>query len=142
MKVLYTAEAIATGGRTGTAEATDGQGELKLTLVKPKSMGGPGEGGTNPEQLFAAGYSACFISTLDFLAKQKKLEIGTPEIRCSVDIGPREDAPGYGLAVRMTVTIPGIDKADAEALLELTHQTCPYSNAIRNNVEITLSLAE
>jgi lipoyl-dependent peroxiredoxin len=142
VRVIYTAEAIARGGRTGTAETSDGEGELKLNLVKPKSMGGPGAGGTNPEQLFAAGYAACFISTMDFLAKQKKLSIGTPEIRCAVDIGPRDEAPGYGLAVRMVVAIPGIEKADAEALLELTHQTCPYSNAIRNNVDVTLSLAD
>jgi lipoyl-dependent peroxiredoxin len=142
VRVIYTAEAIARGGRTGTAETSDDEGELKLNLVKPKSMGGPGAGGTNPEQLFAAGYAACFISTMDFLANQKKLSIGTPEIRCSVDIGPRDEAPGYGLAIRMVVAIPGIEKADAEALLELTHQTCPYSNAIRNNVDVTLSLAD
>ncbi len=141
MKVIYTAEALAKGGRTGTAEALDGQGELKINLVKPKSMAGPGTGGTNPEQLFAAGYAACFISTMDFLAKQKKLAIGTPEIHCSVDIGPRESAPGYGLAVRMKVTIPGIEKAEAAELLEATHQTCPYSNAIRGNVAVDLSLA-
>ncbi|MAS44423.1 MAG: organic hydroperoxide resistance protein [Rhodobacteraceae bacterium] len=139
MKILYTAEAEAVGGREGTASTPDGA--LDLKLVKPVGMGGTGEGGTNPEQLFAAGYAACFVSTLDFLARAKKLEIGTPSAAARVSIGPNEDKPGYGLAVEMAVTIPGLEREAAQALLEEAHRNCPYSNATRGNVEVALTLA-
>ena len=138
MKILYTAEAEAVGGREGTASTPDGA--LDLKLVKPVGMGGTGEGGTNPEQLFAAGYAACFVSTLDFLARAKKLEIGTPSAAARVSIGPNEDKPGYGLAVEMAVTIPGLEREAAQALLEEAHRNCPYSNATRGNVKTTLKL--
>ncbi|MEC9432034.1 MAG: Ohr family peroxiredoxin [Pseudomonadota bacterium] len=139
MKVLYTAEAEAVGGREGTASTPDGA--LDLKLVKPVGMGGTGVGGTNPEQLFAAGYAACFVSTLDFLARSKKLSIGTPSAAAKVAIGPNEDKPGYGLAVEMAVSIPGLGREAAQALLDEAHANCPYSNATRGNVEVKLSLA-
>ncbi len=139
MKILYTAEAHATGGRAGTASTPDGA--LDLALVKPKAMGGPGVGGTNPEQLFAAGYAACFVSTLDFLAKQAKVEIGAPSAVAKVSIGPNEDIPGYGLAVELAVTVPGVEREQAQALVDLAHRTCPYSNATRGNIEVTVTLA-
>lgn len=138
MKILYTAEASAHGGREGTAATPDGA--LDLKLAKPVGMGGTGQGGTNPEQLFAAGYAACFVSTLDFLARAQKLKIGTPSATARVSIGPNEDKPGYGLAVEMAVTIPGLDRAQAQALLDEAHRNCPYSNATRGNIEVTLSL--
>ncbi|MEO4040029.1 organic hydroperoxide resistance protein [Hoeflea sp. CAU 1731] len=140
MKILYTAEGKAVGGRTGAASTPDGA--LDLTLVKPKEMGGPGEGGTNPEQLFACGYAACFVSTLGVIAQMEKTTIGTPEAVAKVSIGPNEDKPGYGLAVEMTVTIPDVDRDTAEKLLEKAHAMCPYSNATRGNIPVNITLTD
>lgn len=138
MTVLYTASAEASGGRSGTTRTTDGV--LDLNLVKPVGMGGTGIGGTNPEQLFACGYAACFVSTLEFLAKAAKLPLVTPaSADIEVDIGPKEGATGYHLAVRMAVSTPGLSAEQAEALLAKTHQTCPYSNAIKGNVDVTIT---
>lgn len=138
LKVLYTAAATATGGRSGNARSSDGA--LDLTLVKPASMGGTGIGGTNPEQLFACGYAACFVSTLEFLAKAAKLPLIPPaSADVEVDIGPKDGATGYHLAVRMAVTTPGLSGTEAADLLSKAHQTCPYSNAIKGNVEVTIT---
>lgn len=140
MKILYTAHATATGGRTGEAKSDDGQ--LAVKLVTVKELGGPGGEGTNPEQLFAAGYSACFLSALKLVAgQQKKALPATTSISADVGIGPQDSGVGFGLAVTLNVSIPGMDKAEAEALVEATHQVCPYSNATRGNVDVQLVIA-
>lgn len=140
MKILYTAHATATGGRTGEAKSDDGQ--LAVKLVTVKELGGPGGEGTNPEQLFAAGYSACFLSALKLVAgQQKKALPATTSISADVGIGPQDSGVGFGLAVTLNVSIPGMDKAEAEALVDATHQVCPYSNATRGNVDVQLVIA-
>lgn len=137
---LYTAHASATGGRDGRARIADP--ELDLTLAPPKAMGGSGQG-HNPEQLFAAGYAACFIGAMKFAASQDDSLPKPPadtRIDAAVGIGPRAEG-GFGLAVELTVHLPGLDRAAAERLIEITHGICPYSNATRGNVEVTLTLA-
>jgi Ohr subfamily peroxiredoxin len=137
MKVLYTAHATATGGRTGEAKSSDGQ--LAVKLVTVKELGGPGGDGTNPEQLFAAGYSACFLSALKLVAGQQKKSVpATTSISADVGIGPQDSGIGFGLAVTLNVSIPGMDREDAQKLVEATHQVCPYSNATRGNVDVKL----
>jgi Ohr subfamily peroxiredoxin len=139
MKILYTAHATATGGRTGEAKSSDGQ--LAVKLVTVKELGGPGGDGTNPEQLFAAGYSACFLSALKLVAgQQKKALPADASISADVGIGPQDSGVGFGLAVTLNVSIPGMDRAEAEKLVEATHQVCPYSNATRGNVDVKLNL--
>jgi Ohr subfamily peroxiredoxin len=135
-KVVYTAHATSTGGRDGRSVTPDGQLDLKLSV--PKAMGGKGEG-TNPEQLFAAGYSACFIGAMGFVAGQQKkaLPAGT-KIDAEVDIGPIPNA--FGIAVRMAVSLPGMPRDEAEALVAAAHQVCPYSNATRGNIAVTLTV--
>lgn len=135
-KVLYTAHATSTGGRDGRSVAADGH--LDVALNPPKEMGGKGEG-TNPESLFAAGYSACFIGAIKAVAGQQKIAV-PPDIRidASVSIGPIP--VGYGISAELKVHIPGMDKAEAEKLVEAAHQVCPYSNATRGNIEVTLSV--
>lgn len=135
-KVVYTAHATATGGRDGKAVSSDGKLEASLSL--PKEMGGRGEG-TNPEQLFAAGYSACFLGAMGFVAGQQKqaLPAGT-QIASEVDIGPIP--AGFGIAVRLNITLPGMDREKAEALVAAAHQVCPYSNATRGNIAVTLTV--
>lgn len=132
-KVLYTAHAHTTGGRDGHAKTDDGR--LNVTLSSPGTSGT----GTNPEQLFAAGYSACFIGALKAVAGTKKISVpeGT-SIDASVDLG--KIANGYGIAVRLEVSLPGMDRAAAQELVNAAHQVCPYSNATRGNIEVTLSL--
>ncbi|NNM71586.1 organic hydroperoxide resistance protein [Enterovirga aerilata] len=137
MKVIYTAEAVATGGRNGTARSSDG--ELDLRLARPKEMGGPG-GGTNPEQLFAVGYAACFASTMDHLARQQKLDIGTPQVTAKVGLAMMEGG-AYGITAELLVSLPALPEDQARALLEQAHRTCPYSNATRGNVDVKLTLA-
>ncbi|MDO8421805.1 MAG: organic hydroperoxide resistance protein [Parvibaculum sp.] len=140
MKILYTAHATATGGRTGEAKSDDGQ--LAVKLVTVKELGGPGGDGTNPEQLFAAGYSACFLSALKLVAGQQKKPLpAATSISADVGIGPQDSGVGFGLAVTLNVSIPGMDKAEATALVEATHQVCPYSNATRGNVDVKLVIA-
>lgn len=136
-KVLYRAEAEAKGGRNGTAVSSDNHLNVKLSL--PKEMGGVGGEGTNPEQLFAAGYSACFLGAMQFVAGQKKIAL-SPEasIRGNVGIGPVPG--GFGLEVELKVSIPGMDKAAARDLVEAAHHVCPYSNATRNNISVTLTV--
>ena len=137
-KVLYTATATATGGRTGSAESSDGV--LKVTLSTPKELGGAGGPGTNPEQLFAAGYSACFIGALKAVGGMQKIAIPQDvAVDAEVDLGPITG--GYGIAVRMTVHLPGMDRAAAQALVDAAHKVCPYSNATRGNIDMTLTLA-
>ncbi|MCA0318711.1 MAG: organic hydroperoxide resistance protein [Proteobacteria bacterium] len=140
MKVLYTTKGSATGGRTGSAGSEDGR--LKVALDTPKELGGNGGEGTNPEQLFAAGYSACFLGALKFVAGKAKVQL-SPEttITATVGIGPRDDGRGFGLDVALQVAVPGVDKTVAEQLVEQAHLVCPYSNATRGNLDVRLSVA-
>ncbi|MDZ4176466.1 MAG: organic hydroperoxide resistance protein [Hydrogenophaga sp.] len=136
-KVLYTARARTTGGRVGTARTDDGLLDIKLT--PPKAMGGAGTA-TNPEQLFAAGYSACFMGALKHVAGMKKVAIpADASIEAEVDIGPIP--AGFGIAARLTVNLPGVDRAVAQDLADTAHQVCPYSNATRGNIDVTIALA-
>ena len=135
-KVIYTAKAHTTGGRDGRSVTSDGILDVKLAL--PKEMGGQG-GGTNPEQLFAAGYSACFMSALKYVAGERKTPVPpTASIDASVSIG--QIAHGFGLAVELAVHLPGIDAAVAKELVDAAHQVCPYSNATRGNIEVVLKV--
>lgn len=133
IKPLYTARATATGGRAGHAVSDDGI--LDVDLRPPKEMGGPG-GATNPEQLFAAGYAACFQSALGAVGRREHVDTSNSLVEADVSIGTIGGG-GYGLAVTLRVTIPGADPAQARA----AHQVCPYSNATRGNIEITLEVA-
>lgn len=136
-KVLYTAQATSSGGRTGTSKSDDGR--LQLTLSTPKALGGDDGAGTNPEQLFAAGYSACFIGALKVVAMQAKMQLpAETSITARVGIGPI--AVGYGIQASLNVNLPGFDKAVAMGLVEKAHQVCPYSNATRGNIEVDLSV--
>ncbi|HPK31280.1 MAG TPA: organic hydroperoxide resistance protein [Ottowia sp.] len=133
-KVLYTAHAHTTGGRDGESRTDDGR--LAVRLTPP---GAPGNG-TNPEQLFAAGYSACFIGAMKAVAGKQKITLPADlSVDAEVDLGPVGQA--YGIAVRMTITLPGMDKAAAQALVDTAHQVCPYSNATRGNIDVTLTVA-
>jgi osmotically inducible protein OsmC len=138
-RAIYTAHARATGGRVGTAKSDDGQIDLKLD--RPVEMGGKGNG-TNPEQLFAAGYAACFIGALRVVAGKRHLRV--PEdvaIDSEVSLGPLAGGvEGYGIAVNMTIHLPGIEKATAEELVHTAHQICPYSNATRGNIDVLLTV--
>jgi lipoyl-dependent peroxiredoxin len=136
-KVLYTATATATGGRTGTASSNDGA--LNVTLSTPKELGGAGGAGTNPEQMFAAGYSACFIGALKAVGAGQKIKVPDDvSITSQVGIGPIPG--GFGIQVAMAVTLPGMERAAAEALVAAAHQVCPYSNATRGNIDMTLTV--
>ncbi len=136
-KVVYTARAHTTGGREGTSRSDDGLLEVKLS--PPKAMGGAGNG-TNPEQMFAAGYSACFMGAMKHVAGMKKIAVpANAAIDAEVDIGPIPQ--GFGIAVRMTIHLPGMDRAVAEDLVNTAHQVCPYSNATRGNIPVTLTVA-
>ena len=137
MKTLYQTSATATGGRNGHVVSQDGV--LDLQLVIPKEMGGAGGALSNPEQLFAAGYAACFDSALAFVAAQKKLTPGNTQVDATVGIGPN-GVGGFGLSVKLEVSIPGLARDVAQALLEATDLVCPYSNALRGNVEVELVL--
>jgi lipoyl-dependent peroxiredoxin len=139
-KAIYTAHATSTGGRTGTTESSDGA--IKLSLVTPKELGGPGGLGTNPEQLFAAGYSACFIGAMKAVAARQKIALPADvSIKADVSIGAMTGKEGaFAIAVAMAVHVPGMDKAAAEALVATAHQVCPYSNATRGNVDVALSV--
>jgi len=135
-KVLYTAKARTTGGRDGRAVSDDGL--LDVKLAPPKELGGMG-GATNPEQLFAAGYSACFMGALKHVAGMKKVAVpADASIEASVDIG--SISQGFGIAVQMTINLPGLDRAVAQDLLDTAHQVCPYSNATRGNIVVELTL--
>ena len=136
MKALYTTQVKVQGGRDGKAQSTDNR--LELTLALPKELGGSGKG-TNPEQLFASGYSACFMGAMKHVAGMKKIAVpADAAIDAEVDIGPIPQ--GFGIAVRMTIHLPGMDRAVAEDLVHTAHQVCPYSNATRGNIDVTLTV--
>lgn len=139
-KALYTAHATSTGGRTGTTESSDGA--IKLNLVTPKELGGAGGAGTNPEQLFASGYSACFIGALKAVAARQKITLTSEvSIKASVSIGPMTGKAGaFGIAVSMDISLPGMERSAAEALVATAHEVCPYSNATRGNIDVTLNI--
>lgn len=139
-KILYSTRATATGGRDGTARTDDGA--FEVALATPKELGGNGQG-NNPEQLFAAGYAACFLSAMKFVGTQ-----GTharlpndASVSATVGIGPREDK-GFGLAVTLDIVLPGLDRAAAEALVAEADTVCPYSHAVRGNIAVTLVIPE
>lgn len=137
--VKYQTQARATGGRDGHARSQDGT--LDLALSTPKELGGAGGDGTNPEQLFAAGYSACFIGALKVAGGQLKLKVpADTAVTAQVGIGPRSEG-GFGITADLKVSLPGLDRADAERLVEAAHQICPYSNATRGNVDVGLTVA-
>ena len=139
MKTLYTAEALASGaGRNGHVRSTDGF--VDMDLATPEGMGGSG-GAANPEILFAAGYAACFHSALQAVARKANTELGDSSVGAKVGIGPN-DAGGFQLEVTLEVVIPEVARADAEGLVEQAHQVCPYSNATRGNIEVTLSVSD
>lgn len=135
-KVVYTAFGESLGGRTGISRTNDGNLDLKLD--RPVEMGGK-NAGTNPEQLFACGYSACFGGTIDAIAKAQKIELPLIAVAAEVDFGPRQGG-GYGIGVRLEIRLPGIDREVAEALVEQAHKNCPYSNATRGNIEVGIEL--
>ena len=137
--VKYTTRATSTGGRDGEARSEDGRFTAKLST--PKELGGAGGEGTNPEQLFAAGYSACFIGALKAAGAQLKLKVpAETSVTATVGIGPRSEG-GFGITADLEVSLPGLERVDAEKLVEAAHQICPYSNATRNNVDVGLTLA-
>ena len=136
-KVVYKAHATSTGGRDGSTRSSDGLLDVKLSV--PKEMGGGG-GGVNPEQLFAAGYSACFIGAMKFVAGQQKVALpADTSINATVGIG--QIPAGFGIEVQLLVKVPGVERAVAQAIVDKAHQVCPYSNATRGNIEVTITLA-
>ena len=139
-KALYTAHATSTGGRTGTTVSSDGK--IKLNLSTPKELGGDSGPGTNPEQLFASGYSACFIGAMKAVAARQKIALPAEvSIKADVSIGPMTGKPGaFGIAVAMAVSVPGMDQAAVQALVTTAHEVCPYSNATRGNIDVTLTV--
>ena len=135
--VLYRAHATATGGRDGRAVSSDDV--LDIKLATPKELGGAGGVGTNPEQLFAAGYAACFIGALKFVAGQQKIALpATTSIEGHVGIGPIPT--GFGIEVELKISVPGLDRAVVEDLVQKAHVVCPYSNATRGNIDVTLTV--
>ncbi len=140
MKTLYTAHGSATGGREGQA-ATD-TGNVKLVLNTPKELGGGGGDGTNPEQLFAIGYSACFLGALKFVAGKEKVKIpDDAKVSADIGIGPRDDGQGFGITAKLTVSVPGLDKAAVEDLVRKAHVVCPYSHATKGNIPVETAVA-
>ncbi|MBL8021480.1 MAG: organic hydroperoxide resistance protein [Leptospirales bacterium] len=137
MKALYTAQATASGGRDGKVVSSDGV--LDFTLAIPKEMGGPGGAFTNPEQLFAAGYSACFHSALKLVAMRSRKSVEGSTVTAHVSIGKGE-GPGYILAADLHVKIPGLEPGEAQELVDKAHKVCPYSNATRGNIEVKLTI--
>lgn len=137
MTPLYTATATATAGREGKVSSDDGVLDHALSI--PKGVGGPGGAGTNPEQLFAAGYAACFGSAAGLVARQMKIAV-KPQITAKVTLN-KTDAGGFGLSVELTGTFPEVPREQAEALMKAAHEVCPYSNATRNNIQVKLSVA-
>lgn len=138
MNPLYTAKATSTGaGRLGHVASSDGVLEHDLSI--PKELGGPGGGGTNPEQLFAAGYAACFHSALQNVARREKVRLTDSAVTAEVGIGKQGE--GFGLTVALLVSLPGIEHDEAEKLVAAAHQMCPYSNATRGNIDVDLKVA-
>jgi osmotically inducible protein OsmC len=136
--VKYTTSATATGGRDGRATTKDGSFDVKLAT--PKELGGGGGQGNNPEQLFAAGYSACFLGAMKFVSSQGGPKVpNDATVTATVGIGPRSEG-GFGITAQLDVSLPGLDKEQARELVEKAHQVCPYSNATRNNVDVKLTV--
>lgn len=140
MKTLYTAEALADGGgRDGTARSRDGK--LNVTLASPVELGGTGEG-TNPEQLFAAGYAACFHSALRLVGSKQQADLTDSAVAARIHLGALPGGGGYGLAAELEIALPGMAREAAEALVAQAHQVCPYSNATRGNITVDISILE
>lgn len=140
MKVLYSTQATSSGGREGKSSTADGV--LSVTLSTPKELGGGGGPGTNPEQLFAAGYSACFLGALKFVAGKAKILVPSDAtVTGEVGIGARDDGEGFGLEVTLTIHVPGLEKSVVEDLVQKAHIVCPYSHATRGNIPVTLKVA-
>lgn len=140
MKVLYTTQGTATGGREGSAKTQDGV--LDVQLSTPKELGGAGGPGTNPEQLFACGYSACFLGAMKFVAGKSHITLpADTTVTGKVGIGPRDDGKGFGIEVELIVHVPGMDAAEAKELVDQAHIVCPYSDATRGNIPVTLTVA-
>ncbi|MCM0609946.1 MAG: organic hydroperoxide resistance protein [Ideonella sp. WA131b] len=139
-KALYTGRATSTGGRTGSTKSDDGA--LSAVLVTPKELGGAGGAGTNPEQLFAAGYSACFIGAMKAVAARAKTALpAEPTIDAAVSIGPMTGKPGaFAVDVAMTISVHGMERAELEHLVAAAHEVCPYSNATRGNISVALTV--
>jgi lipoyl-dependent peroxiredoxin len=136
-KILYRASAVSSGGREGFSKSSDGR--LEVNLSTPKELGGNGGTGTNPEQMFAAGYSACFLSALKFVAMKEKVKVSEEaKVEAKVGIGPAGE--GFGLEVELQVTVPGLDKETVQALVNKAHHVCPYSNATRGNIKVDLNV--
>lgn len=138
-KILYTATATATGGREGRATSSDQA--LDVQLSTPRELGGAGGAGTNPEQLFAAGHSACFLGALKFVAGKQKVALPA-DTRISGKVGIGQIPTGFGIEAELTISAPGIARDVLQALVEQAHVVCPYSNATRGNIDVTLILAD
>lgn len=139
MNILYTAEATAKGGREGHTTTSDGKLDLDLNI--PKELGGPGGAGTNPEQLFAAGYAACFDNALISAARRLKMEVQDPIVTARVSMGTIGQG-ALGLAVELRIRLAGLNRGDAQALVDTAHKICPYSNATRGNIDVQLVIEE
>ncbi|WP_285268932.1 organic hydroperoxide resistance protein [Kaistella rhinocerotis] len=137
MKTLYTTSVTAKGGRDGHVKSENGI--LELDVRTPKALGGKSDDFANPEMLFAAGYAACFDSALNLMISKSKTETGETTVTAEVSIGQIENG-GFGLAVQLNVNVPGVSQEEAESLVEKAHQVCPYSNATRNNIDVTLNV--
>ncbi|WP_312076262.1 organic hydroperoxide resistance protein [Chryseobacterium sp.] len=137
MKTIYTTSVTAKGGRNGNVKSENGILDLEVRM--PKALGGANDDFTNPEMLFAAGYSACFDSALNLIISKSKIETGETTVNAKVSIGQIENG-GYGLAAELEVNIPGVSLEEAQTLTEKAHQICPYSNATRNNMEVKLTV--
>ena len=138
-KVLYTATVTATGGRSGSVRSSDGA--LSLQLSTPRVLGGGGGEGTNPEQLFAAGYSACFIGAMQAVAPSMKLKV-PEDVSITAEVGLGPTAKGFGIQVAMRISLPSLERNTAEALVAAAHNVCPYSNATRGNMTVTLTISD
>ncbi|MDR9413509.1 MAG: organic hydroperoxide resistance protein [Spiribacter sp.] len=140
MDVLYTTTGTATGGRDGQAKTADGSLDIKLTA--PKELGGPGGEGTNPEQLFACGYSACFLGAMQFVGGQEGIKVpAETKVTATISLGKRDDGQGFNISADLDVNLPGVDQADAEKLVEKAHVVCPYSYATKGNVDVNTTLS-
>ena len=140
MKPLYYAHGHATGGRTGEGASDDGR--VSVQLSTPKELGGDGGPGTNPEQLFSIGYSACFLGAMKFVAGKEKITLPhEAKVSAEIGIGPRDDGTGFGITAALTITAPGVEKSVLEDLVQKAHIVCPYSNAIHKTVDVKLTVA-
>lgn len=138
VKVVYETSATATGGRDGSAKSDDGSVDVKLVI--PKEMGGPGGIGANPEKLFAAGYSACFLGAMKAVSAKEGVKVPAgATVTATIGFGPRAEG-GFGIAAALSISLPGVPTPDAERLMNAAHKVCPYSNATRGNVDVALSI--